>query len=373
MLLSCSAPSGGGATIERETPNTTGLPQAGGSTSSTSGGSGGTGTPVVSIGGAMAEPDDECPEVTLNFEPKTPTVYILVDRSTSMWDNQYWDNLRTGVLEIVSDLQEEVRFGLATFTGIMGQTCPLELEDAGVLDLLAYDAISTFYNATQQPGQASETPTEAAVIEIQNVLLADTFDGPKSILIVTDGNPDYCDNGDAKCRADDLVRTLQAANTAGIRSFIFALPDPAILEGWLTAFANAGGGEPVAAPEDTQYCDGGGHPTGTYSAAMGPLTYFQANPAEQMTLATELRTAVTGARSCVFDLVGQLEIDSNQYDSGVVSINGQSIPFDPTNGYRMNSPTQLEFLGTACDMVRDPMTDRLAIDIWFPCEAVIVY
>ena len=38
------------------------------------------------------------------------------------------------------------------------------------------------------------------------------------------------------------------------------------------------------------------------------------------------------------------------------------------DGFRMNSETELELLGTACDELRQPEPKRVFID--FPCEAI---
>src|SRR5687768_10844983 len=85
---------------------------------------------------------DACQGLAIEFAPEIPTVFILVDRSTSMWDNMFWDPLRTGVLEVVSRLHEDVRFGFGTFTGYAGgNTCPLDLEDVGIIDKNNYAAI----------------------------------------------------------------------------------------------------------------------------------------------------------------------------------------------------------------------------------------
>src|SRR4029079_19077413 len=65
------------------------------------------GEPVAAMG---------CQQTMRSFKPKIPTVFILVDRSFSMFDtnqqgNNAWTPLRSGVLQVVSDLQADVRFG----------------------------------------------------------------------------------------------------------------------------------------------------------------------------------------------------------------------------------------------------------------------
>ena len=209
---------------------------------------------------------------------------ILVDASSSMWDNMYWDALCDAVLGAVHQLQSEVRLGLATFGGA-GATCPLELHDSGPIALDNYQQISEFYTAIMRPNAAVQTPTPAAIHTVRESLLADSITGQVAILLVTDGNPNFCDNGQSECRADATVRVIQDTHQAGIDVLLAALPDPGINQDWLTAFANAGLGQPVSPPQDTQFCsslpgptaellsdiDPNSWPMGEYGDTMGPV------------------------------------------------------------------------------------------------------
>src|SRR5690606_31170326 len=95
------------------------------------------------------------------------------------------------------------------------------------------------------------------------------------------------------------------------------LPDPGINQAWLTAFANAGAGQPVSAPQDTQYCAQvpaataallptvapTNWPQGTYGAAMGPVTPYNVDPAQKDQLVSEIAAVIAGVKSCAFDLI----------------------------------------------------------------------
>src|SRR5262249_32176893 len=89
---------------------------------------------------------------------------------------------------------------------------------------------------------------------------ADTSDGEKYVLFVTDGEPDYCDDGNALCPPDSVVGALQnmaagigpnGTQVAPIKTLMFGIisANPQILPSTLQAFANAGAGLPVAPPE----------------------------------------------------------------------------------------------------------------------------
>ena len=49
---------------------------------------------------------------------------------------------------------------------------------------------------------------------------------------------------------------------------------------------------------------------------------------------------------------------------------GSEVPLDDTNGWRMNTDTQLELTGSACKMWLEPTTTT--IEFMFPCEIFIV-
>jgi hypothetical protein len=298
----------------------------------------------------------------------------------------FWDPLKDGVLEVVSQLQQDVRFGIATFTG-SSTTCPLEYDELGTMDLNNYDAVAQFYDAAMHPGASTETPTAAGVQAALTSLQADPFTGPKFILLVTDGSPDYCDNPDPKCPADTLVWALQEAYNAGIGSFVLALPGSGVDVQWLTAFANAGAGQSVLMVEDTQYCavtaNGSealfpaAFPQGTYGAANGPATHFDVDPANRDELVNQIASVVAGVKSCEFDLQNELTIVSGLEGEGMVFIEtvenpeGEAQPYDPTgvDGWTVNDGSQVELVGSSCDKLRDPNT--IGISFGFPCEILI--
>ena len=46
------------------------------------------------------------------------------------------------------------------------------------------------------------------------------------------------------------------------------------------------------------------------------------------------------------------------------------VPLDDTNGWKMNTDSELELTGTACNTWRDPKTDTIEFN--FPCEIFII-
>jgi hypothetical protein len=379
-----------------------------------SGSAGAAGPGAASSGAAGA-----CMEKKYQFVPKTPTVFLLVDQSGSMFQcrtqggaksatanecashaDTSWYPLRDGVLQVVQQLGSTVRFGFSAFTGEQGDAmCPTLDPVLPALDDAA--AIATRYNALTAP-RKGETPTKAALVQVADILAKDTqAPGEKFILFVTDGQPDYCDDGNELCPPDSVVGELQTLSKANIHTIVMGISSPltTISDSVLQAFANAGAGQPVAylnADVNAIYDQCAGvagwaadfaatnkpamRPStiGSYvppTAVAGNATVFKPDLTNQMALVGEISNALSGVKSCVFDLSDPtngkpIMVDTTQLDKAHVLIMGTEIPLDDTNGWHMTSDTQLELSGTACDTWRNPM--NTTIDFQFPCQIIVV-
>jgi hypothetical protein len=385
---------------------------------------GGAGSPYGSTAGTAgtapatgaAGAGGACMEKTYEFKPKTPTVFVLVDQSGSMFAcrtnggaksatanecanhaDTSWYPLRDGVLQVVQQLGSTVRFGFAAFTGEQGDAmCPTLNPVAPALDNAA--AIAARYNALVAP-RKGETPTRAALVQVGDLLMKDTMaPGEKFILFVTDGQPDYCDDGNELCPPDSVVGELQTLVKANIQTLVFGISSPltTISDAVLAAFANAGAGQPVGqlnADVNAIYdqCSGvpgwmadfaaTGKPAmrpntiGAYAPTGGDATVFKPDLTNQTALVNEISNALSGVKSCVFDLGDPtngkpIMVDLTQLDKAHVLIMGAEVPRDDTNGWHMTSDTQLELSGTACDTWRKP--ENTKIDFQFPCQIIIV-
>lgn len=363
IAASCSA--GGGDTKHSSSTGTHGGAGGSGGDVSLTTGEGGFSSGGLTSGG--------CQQLAINFEAQTPTVMVLVDRSGSMFDSNFWDPLKTAVLKVVEKTQDKVRYGLLTFTGIAGQQCPLVTgTDTFALD--SYASIKAAYDAASiKPGAKLETPT-AMVINTKVVpdLLAFKEPGKKYILFVTDGEPDRCDDGDPVCARDDVVGAVQSAYAQSIGTFVFGLEANAALGQHLQDVANAGAGAAVKSPGDAlvNSCLGGdlSKAKGKYAATGGTTKYFTPDPTDATALENALSAAVAGAQSCTFDLQGKIEVDLAHASFGHVLIDGKEVPYNATNGWQMTSATQLELVGDACALLKNA-TKGISFD--FPCDIII--
>lgn len=308
---------------------------------------------------------DMCNKVEIDFAPQVPSVFILVDRSSSMFERSLWDPLKAGVLAVVQQLQDQIRFGFTSYTGQAGMQCPQLTTVVPVADK-NYDAIKSAYDAVAKPTFKAETPTSLALAEVTKTLLQEPKKSPKFVVLVTDGDPDFCDDPNVTCSRDAVVAAVQAAFGQGVGTFIFSVGGE-VDKGHLGDVANAGVGLPV---EDRQMAVHYQCPmaTGTYSTPTGQAPYFEPDVNDRAALVATLSKTIAGVRNCIFDLQGKVKIDLKLADQGTVEIDGVRVPYDATNGYRMNSETQLELLGDACERLKRPDTMRIFID--FPCEAI---
>ncbi len=427
-------PGSGGAIASSGGATSTGGSGTGGTVGSggvASTGGAGTGGAVGS-GGALASggttsvdggtSDRVCQTAQLNWVPKIPTVFLMVDRSGSMFDcisttgavepscptpaDTPWAKLKDAVLMVVASLQAEVRFGFASFTGTnvtSGGTCPIINRVAPALNNSG--AIATLYNSlpfqpnTTEQGKKFETPARQSLDMIGAQLMADPSPGDKFILFVTDGQPDYCDDANSLCAPDSVIGGLQALKAMGITTIVMGLKSavndlaPGILEG----FANAGAGEPTLAPLRAgldafafyDQCNGvaGWHAdlvtsakvqargvtVGTYATAAGPTKPYAPDAANQTMLVNQLSLALSGVKSCIFDLGNvdgkAIKVDLAQLTNAHVLVMGTEVARNDTNGWRMNSVTQLELVGSACTAWRMP--NVTVIDFQFPCGTII--
>jgi hypothetical protein len=341
----------------------------GGTTGYNAGGFGGLKT---SVGNGTPE-GMGCNDLQVNFEKQTPTVVLLVDRSGSMRDNKYdtgtrWDVLKDTLLAkggFLEQTQAEVRFGFATFTSTAA-ACP-EMMNVDI-KLGAYADISTLYSPLQPPSEKSDTPTAEAVTAVTAKLEAFTEQGPKYILLATDGEPDGCVGPrDPNCGQDASITAVQNAFKKGIRTFVIAIGNEVGAD-HLQALANAGAGLDVFLGKDDNWlqytCNlPPDKRTGTYVKAAPATNAPTYRPADQMSLARDLKTIIGSVRTCSYMLKGK--VTPGQESLGSAVLDGQVLIYQ--QDWKVAGDQQFELIGKACQTVQDDQKHDLKIS--FPCGA----
>jgi hypothetical protein len=295
-----------------------------------------------------------CVEVDLQLERGTVTVLLLIDRSDSMRlplmerDDQLnrweviWFTLMDEAEGIVNPLQDEVRFGMMQYVGNpYGEPiCPHILLEP--VSLSNYDDIESSYERAYGWAKGN-TPTGEAVIEATAYLRSVEEEGQKVIVLATDGVPNTCADAYDQVGGQALsVGAIEDAHRAGILTFVVGVSDGLSVE-HLQDLANAGVGLPV----------GGERNATTYQAL------------EEQQLVDAFTDIVSGVRSCIFELNG--EVEQGDESTGTVTLDGEVLGYQEENGWRLPSPTTIELMGSACQAIQ---FDDHEISVRFPCESM---
>ncbi len=288
-----------------------------------------------------------CGEVSVVVTPVTPTLVLLVDQSGSMTDDfggvQRWDALYDTLMNptdgVVISLQSSVRFGLALYTsmdGDEGGQCPMVTQVPPALD--NYAAIDAVY-APQQP--VDETPTGESLDVVAMDLAAFAEEGPKGIVLATDGQPDTCAEPNPQNGEPEALQAATDAYAMGIETFILSV-GPDVAQTHLQEMANVGKG---LAPDSPN-----------------PAPYWQAlNPQQLVDAFNEI---VGSFVSCQLEVDGI--VDLTQYCEGTVTIDGNVLECD--TDWTMPDESTLELLGEACATLQDGGEHSVAAS--WPCGAV---
>ncbi len=307
-----------------------------------------TGGTTSSIAPESSSSTMDCPSAEVQFEPVVPTVILLIDQSGSMTSNfdgmERWDAVRDALIDptdgVIAALENDVRFGLALYTsngGDAGGACPVIAEEAPLVGNLA--AITAIYENEEPSG---DTPTGDSIDAVVASLTDDMSDGPKIIVLATDGEPDTCEVPNPQQGQGESVTAAENAFTEGISTFVISVGND-VSETHLQDMANAGVGWVAGDPDAPFYV-----------------------PTDQAAMVAAFEDIINGARSCVLTL--DSAILPGQAGEGTVTVNGEEIPFQDPDGWDVLSPTEIELLGASCQAIQE---GDVEITVEFTCEAIV--
>lgn len=306
--------------------------------------------------------EDVCVPETTELERVIPGVFVLLDRSRSMdYDDgtiviRYWDPAREGILNVVSELESDVAFGLGLFPdpecdamspnccGMPGATVPVGLD--------SYLPISAALSEMVAHGG---TPTSPSLDASLDALEAYIDLRAAYILLVTDGVPNCnesmpfpacvctnpggtCDNA-TQCLDDErTLRTLQRIQDQGVPTYVVGLVG-ATGGDWIDvmhAMAEAGGTEEATLVED---------------------------PDDVAPVLTELARKVT---PCLFDVDERFFED----DPDAILIDVQDVWWgrdtSRREGWDLVEDDRIQFFGSPCDAILG--SEVMTLDGEIPCQ-----
>jgi hypothetical protein len=420
LIAACSASGDGGGELSGGNGGngTGGIVAVGGSSASggTGGTTGGTGGVVIGQGGAISIGGAPmggmaglpiCQEFSVIPTKQIPTVVLLVDNSSSMFETMppAWPILYGALMDpttgVVQALDSEIRFGFAAYKGSATPTMETDAACATWTKVAPnfdnHAAIDTAYSPIDWPIDRPkwETPTSHAI----NMAVADLVTympdppGPKYILLVTDGNPNTCQVLDPQCGQDLSIKAAQDAYAAGIGLFAMGIGDIVAQPNngcaasarcgalHLQDLANAGIGAPVQAPpgcEDPadpgcqfkyEQCNQGQTLKATYAADAPdvgvPFSVDTRNADAQAELVSTLTGLLANVISCTVEMDA---VVTGNPALGMVTVGGNAVTYDDPDGWVLDLMTRytVTLQGAACETFKG----GAALDIKFPCDPV---
>jgi hypothetical protein len=363
---------------------------------------------VTGTGGTGGTDTGICQQLSVIPTPQVPTVELLVDTSSSMFTTTptAWSVLYTALMDpakgAVKALQDKIRFGFASYEGLMGTSetdpacatmttvAPAELNYAAI-DAV-YSKIGAGYDLQHPTPQKWETPTDYAIAYAANILSKYMPDPPgkKYILLVTDGNPNTCQKTDPQCGQDLAIKAAQDAFAQGVGLFVLGIGDIVsdpnngcptsgrcgLLH--LQDMANAGVGAPVQPapgcddPTSTgcQYKYSGCNPDNVLLASYTPAAPDVGTPYHVDTAAADAQTKLTAALSTLLSdaiscTVSMDAMVTGDASLGVVKVGGTAEKYNDADGWVLDqAATSVTLQGAACTSFKSGQD----LQITFPCD-----
>lgn len=318
-------------------PAAEGTGAVGGSTDSSTGPIG-TGTAEGGIMTADGSSSDTgptlCPSIDEELSYGILTFELVVDQSNqmqAMFDGSpRWSAVEDALVDApsgeVTQRQSTTRFGLAAYNGVQAG-CP-EI-DAVSPQLDAADEIASVFGMGMPSGA---NPVADTLEQVTDDLVADPWDGPKTIVLVLGDEPSTCALP-APANAVELAITRDAAEAAVVAAYAAGFPTVVVSvgddvdPGFLQVLANAG--------IDHQ----AGDPDATFYVAL-----------DDQQLADAFAEIFDPGRECSFGLDTALPLELAP--GCTVEVNGMAVGYDDPNGWSRPDEQTVALQGTACEAIQ---------------------
>lgn len=303
---------------------------------------------TMSTTNAMEGGTEGCAEISVSVEPMIPTIVLLVDQSSSMYEDfsgeTRWDALYETLMGgdgTVAMLESQVRFGLTLYSsenGDEGPQCPMLTEVAPALD--NYDAIDAVYDPADP---IDETPTGESLALVAATLADFPEPGPKAIVLATDGEPDTCATPNPQEGQPESIQAAQDAFAAGISTYVISVGEE-VGEDHLQDVANVGVGKEIDDPN--------------------PAPFYIALDAGD--LITAFEAIIGDFTSCEIPIEGIVELA--EACEGTVMLDGMALTCP--DDWTMLDESTIVLVGDACDTWKDGGSH--AVGASWPCGSVSI-
>jgi len=298
----------------------------------------------------VMEGESGCADVQVQVEPITPTLVLLVDQSGSMTEDfagqTRWEAMYETLMDpddgVVIGLESTVRFGFTLYSsndGFEGGECPLLTTVDPALD--NYDPIDAVFDPAEP---IDETPTGESLAAVAQDLADFQEEGPKGIVLVTDGEPDTCEQPNPQEGQQVSLDAATQAFDLGITTYIISVGNEVGAD-HLQEMANVGVGKD---PDDPM-----------------PAPYYQALDAQQLVDAFE--EIIGSFVSCDLIINGVVDLEEAACE-GMVLLDG--MPLECGTDYELPDASTLRLLGEACATLQDG--SQHTVDATWPCGSVYI-
>jgi hypothetical protein len=275
-----------------------------------------------------------CPGLDQEFSFDLLTFQIVAEQSNVMLDMfdgaSRWSALEDALVDApdgeITQRQSTTRFGFTAYRGLQAG-CPTLDGVSPQLD--AADEIAGVI-AVNVPGGAN--PVGDALASVTDDLVADAWDGPKTIVLVLASEPSTCDLP-APDNAVELSITRDAAEAAVVGAYDAGFPTVVVTlgedidAGFLQALANAGVGHQAGDPD---------------------ASFFVTH--DDMELAEAFAQIFQPERPCGFTL--DQPLSSDLVPGCTVEVNGMPVTYDDPDGWSRPDEQTLELQGMACEAIQ---------------------
>jgi hypothetical protein len=313
-------------------------------------------------GGLLGVDGGPCVGRSVPIDSNAPNLYLVLDRSGSMAQDQKWPNVRSAIASLITQLGARARFGAALFPAIGGDVCTTGAEVMPLTQGDAQGATAQTFLAATSMAPSGGTPTAQTLQLLAAPLGALAGQGAVTYAILatdggpncntsrscsvdqctsnlenvmgcpTGGLPNCCDTsggGDGRACLDgyDTLASIKALRAAGVPTYVMGIPGSAPYTTLLDAMAVAAG----TARATTPY-------------------YYRVDTSDTSALGAALsEIAAKALASCVLRLTGPAP-DPGSFN---VYLGGQLVPRDGPDGWTLSGST-LTLRGKSCDALAMP-------------------
>jgi len=287
-------------------------------------------------------PPETCGDAVVASARMEPNVLVVLDRSLSMDRDGKWEDATAALDSLSENLADQLRLGLALFSGGKDRCGAPAL-------VLAVDAHSTaeFQSSYANEGPTGYTPMRRALEYprtqgwLKNTSDPEDAKRSKNLLLVTDGQPNCAVGHESDYNYSDLEATLEQAT---------------LLHDTGVAIHVVGFGDGVDGNALNDLAEKGG----TDNPNDANNRYYQADNAQELESALVAIGVQVG--SCTLELEGKPADPTRIY----VLLDSLPLTRDNADGFVYDGATNtIELRGTACDAVKTP--PGVAVKVIFGC------